>query len=213
MHRKVSKGLSRMDNSERLYKLIRPYVPEEAIGIIIEWITRYGVSLTVTRSRQSVFGDYRWPQNGKGHRISINGDLNQYAFFITFVHEMAHLTTWEKHHNKVSSHGKEWKHEFRVLMNEFSGKKLFPREIHHLFRNHLLNPSYSHCEDPGLMKALRKFDSVRQVFIEEIPENGLFKFKNVIYRRGEKLRKRYKCFDVASNRAYLFNPVAPVEKI
>src|SRR5690242_11741936 len=108
---------------EQLSKTIRPFVPEEATGIVARWIDDYKIALTITPSRKSVFGDYRWPQQGKGHRISINGDLNQYAFLITFVHEMAHLTSWEKYRNTVSSHGKEWKIEFKILMDEFSGKK------------------------------------------------------------------------------------------
>ena len=31
------------------------------------------------------------------HRISVNENLNPYAFLITLLHEVAHMTTWEKH--------------------------------------------------------------------------------------------------------------------
>src|SRR5215470_6835604 len=127
---------------EQLQKIIRPYIPEEATEIVVKWIQDFKVALTITQSRKSVFGDYRWPQDGKGHRISVNGDLNQYAFLITFVHEMAHLTSWEKHRNNVSAHGKEWKHEFRVLMDEFSGKRIFPGDIRTAFKQHLIAPAY-----------------------------------------------------------------------
>ena len=33
----------------------------------------------------------RYPYGKHGYRKPINGDLNQYAFLITFIHEMAHL--------------------------------------------------------------------------------------------------------------------------
>jgi len=202
-----------MATTDQLFRVIQPYIPENATNIVVRWIQDYKVTLTITRSRKSVFGDYRWPQNGKGHRISVNGDLNPYAFLITLVHEMAHLTSWERHRNTVSSHGKEWKHEFKILMDEFSGKRIFPADIHTAFKQHLIAPSYSHCEDPKLMKALRKYDRVAETMIEDLPEGSLFKFRNNIYRKGKQLRKRFMCYEVNSKRILLFNPMAPVKKL
>jgi hypothetical protein len=198
---------------EQLSGIIKPYVPEEATDIVVRWIQDFKVALTITQSRKSVFGDYRWPQNGKGHRISVNGDLNPYAFLITLVHEMAHLTSWEKYRNTVSSHGREWKHEFKILMDEFSGKRIFPGDIRTAFKQHLVAPAYSHCEDPQLMKALRKYDRVAETSLDEIPEGSVFKFGNNIYRKGKKLRKRFMCYEINSKRVLLFNPMAPVKKI
>src|SRR5881394_1168460 len=132
---------------ETLTHQIKTFVPEDSVDLVASWIAEHKVTLTITDSRKSVFGDYRWPQGKSGHRISVNGDLNKYAFLITFVHEMAHLTSWEKFRNTVSSHGKEWKQEFKILMDEFSGRKIFPGDITHAFKKHLVAPSYSHCED------------------------------------------------------------------
>jgi len=40
----------------------------------------------------------------------------------------------------------------------------------------------------------------------------LFKIKDGrIFRKHERLRKRYKCIEVSSKRVYLFSPVAEVE--
>ena len=42
----------------------------------------------------------------------------------------------------------------------------------------------------------------------------MFKLKDGrIFRKEEKLRKRYKCVEVSSRRVYLFSPVAEVEHI
>ncbi len=41
-------------------------------------------------------GDYRNSHAGKGHRISVNGNLNKYSFLITLLHELAHLFTYER---------------------------------------------------------------------------------------------------------------------
>jgi len=213
LHRKSGGSNYKMATTEQLSKTISPFVPEESTPVLVRWIQDYKVTLTITRSRKSVFGDYRWPQEGKGHRISVNGDLNQYAFLITFVHEMAHLTSWEKYRNTVSSHGKEWKYEFKMLMEEFSGKRIFPGDVRTAFKQHLIAPSYSHCEDPQLMKALYKYDRSSGTLLEELPEGSHFKFGKHTYRKGKKLRKRFLCHEINSKRILLFNPTAPVKMI
>jgi SprT protein len=202
-----------MPTAETLTNQIRSFVPEDAVDMVVRWISDHKIVLTITNTRNSVFGDYRWPQNGKGHRISVNGDLNQYAFLITFVHEMAHLTTWEKFRNTVSSHGKEWKQEFKLLMDEFAGKRIFPPDIRTAFKEHLLSPSFSHCVDQKLMRALLKYDSEQPTLLEELPKGSLFQFKKQTYRKGEQLRKRFQCIEVKTKRLYLFNPIAPVKRI
>ena len=43
---------------------------------------------------------------------------------------------------------------------------------------------------------------------------ALFKLKNGrVFRKDEKLRKRYKCTEVKTKRIYLFSPVAEVELV
>ena len=59
----------------------------------------------VKKSRSSKYGDYRPPLKGSNHLITINYDMNKYAFLITLVHEIAHLTNWNKHKDKVKPHG------------------------------------------------------------------------------------------------------------
>ena len=200
-----------MPATETLTNQIRKFIPDDGVDIVVRWIVQYGIELKITNRRKSVFGDYRWPQRGKGHRISVNGDLNRYAFLITFVHEMAHLTTWEKHRNKVASHGEEWKREFKELMNEFAGRRIFPADIRAAFKQHLLSPHYTHCTDPLLMKVLRRYDLQRGTMLEEIQEGSQFEFEGKIFLKGIQLRKRFKCIEVRTKREYLFSPVAEVK--
>jgi hypothetical protein len=43
---------------------------------------------------------------------------------------------------------------------------------------------------------------------------ALFKLKNGrVFRRDEKLRKRYKCTEIKTKRVYLFSPIAEVEMV
>lgn len=197
-------------NPEVLTHQIKPFIPTEAVDIAVKWIVEYKIELTITHSRKSVFGDYHWPRQDKGHRISVNGDLNHYAFLITFVHEMAHLTSWQKFRNAVPSHGREWKTEFRSLMDEFAGRRIFPTDVRLAFKEHLLSPSFSHCVDEKLMKTLRKYDSRHVIFLEDLKEGSLFRYSHNVYQKGEKLRKRYKCIEAKSHRPYFFSAMAEV---
>ena len=89
------------------------------------WLNTYNCQLKIKKPRLTKLGDYRCPQNGKGHIISINNNLNPYAFLITLTHEIAHMMVWEKHQNKVLPHGSEWKEMFQKLMLNFL--PLFPK--------------------------------------------------------------------------------------
>ncbi len=199
---------------EELTITLRSYVPEDSLDIIVRWIIEQKIVLTITRKRNSIFGDYRRPHNGKGHRISVNGDLNRYAFLVTFVHEMAHLTTWEKHQHRVSSHGKEWKDEFKLLMDEFSGRRIFPGDVRAALKIYLMNPAATHCDDPQLVKVLNKYNKKPALHIQDLESNALFVWiDEKIFKKGEKLRKRYKCYEVKSNRIYLFSPMAEVKRL
>ena len=73
---------------------LKPFLPEKTEGYISELILKHEANFTIARKRKTKLGDYRRPFNGQGHRISVNGDLNQYGFLITTVHEFAHLTTF-----------------------------------------------------------------------------------------------------------------------
>jgi SprT protein len=48
--------------------------------------------------------------------------------------------------------------------------------------------------------------------VESIAEGSLFKIKgNRIFKKGEKIRKRYKCVEVKTGKLYLFSAVYEVE--
>ena len=203
-----------MANTETLSRQIKKFIPEDAVAIVVKWIAEHKILLTITEKRNSILGDYRRPEGSKGHRISVNGDLNQYAFLVTFVHEMAHLSTWSKYYDTVSSHGKEWKKEFKLMMDEFSGRRIFPGDVREALKKYLVNPAATHCDDPQLIKILNKYNKNTALHLEDLEEHALFSWNNgMIFKKGEKVRTRYKCYEVKTNRLYLFSPAAEVEKI
>ncbi len=203
-----------MTTPRNLSDQLRPFLPAEAVDIAVQWIVDYRIFLTITRKRSSILGNYQWPRGGKGHRISVNGDLNQYAFLVTFVHEVAHLTTWEKYRHAVSSHGKEWKIEFKSLMDQFTGRRIFPADVHMALKNYFINPSATHCVDPVLIKVLNKYNRQPVFHLEDLEEDGLFlDGGGRLFRKGTKLRKRYLCVEIRTKKKYLFSPVAEVVRV
>jgi hypothetical protein len=102
------------------------------------------------------------------------------------------------------------------MMQPFFEKDVFPPDVKHAIVSYLHNPAASSCSDLTLYRSLRKYDAPKEDIhtVEKLPIHALFKLKDGrIFRREEKLRKRYKCTELATKRVYLFSPVAEVEVI
>jgi SprT protein len=200
-----------MKNNSRI--ILRNYLPEEAITEIIKLIQSYNFSLKITRKRWSKLGDYTHPHGKKGHRITINHDLNKFSFLITLIHEIAHLSVWNKFKNKVQPHGLEWKREFKIHLDPFIALQIFPSDITVALQKYISDPGASSCSDVDLIKLLRNYDTRKCVYLEDLPDQSIFQLQNgKRFLKGEKLRKRYKCIDLKSRSIYLISPVAEVIK-
>ena len=202
-----------MNQLERNQSILHKYIPEKAVETIAEWIYIYDFKLRVKKSRSTKYGDYRPPMKGSNHLITINYDMNKYAFLITLVHEIAHLTNFNKHKNAVKPHGEEWKLHFKLLMNRFLNPEVFPDDVILALRKYMNNPAASSCSDINLLRVLKKYDmSIGLILLEDIPEGKHFTYNETRqFVRGEQVRKRIKCKEVGSNRMYLFNPVTEVK--
>ncbi|WP_205943083.1 SprT-like domain-containing protein [Pedobacter cryotolerans] len=193
-------------------EVLAQYLPEQAAPIIAKWIDYFQCEFKISKNRATKLGDYRHPFKGNGHKISVNNDLNSYAFLVTTVHEFAHLLTWNDHKNKVKPHGAEWKNNFKRMMKPFFELNIFPEDIHHTITNYLNNPAASSCTDLTLARALKKYDAYLATNrIEEIPINAVFTLKDGRkFKKGERIRKRYRCLCLDNGNIYLFNPLAEV---
>lgn len=189
------------------------YMPTTAAPIISQWIIDSNCLFRISKSRASKLGDYRPPHGGQGHRISVNHNLNSYAFLITTVHEFAHLKTWNSYKSKVRPHGKEWKNLFRQLMLPFIQMGIFPADVETALVRYMNNPAASSCTDLNLFRILKKYDIQNDDIwaVEQLPENTIFALKNGrVFQKKEKIRKRYRCIELKTQRIYLFSPIAEV---
>ncbi len=180
--------------------------------VISEWIFQFDFKLRIKKSRSTKYGDYRPPVNGENHLITINYDMNKYAFLITLVHEIAHLSNYNKNKDRVKPHGDEWKLHYKLLMQRFLIPDIFPVDIITALRKYMNNPAASSCSDHNLLRVLKKYD-IRQdtVLLEELSIGTIFRYnKSRDFIKGEQIRKRFKCKELVTNRVYLFNPLVEV---
>lgn len=194
-------------------KQLSKYIPTVAAPIISQWINDTGCRFKVTRSRSTKLGDYTAPYKGNPHQITVNHDLNTYAFLITTIHEFAHLKTYKDFKNQVKPHGIEWKENFKNLMDPFLKINIFPTDIVDAISRYMNNPAASSCTDLNLYRTLKNYDNKAEevLHIEDLDANTIFHLKNGRqFQKGEKLRKSYKCMELPSNRTYLFHPLAEV---
>jgi SprT protein len=193
---------------------LSPFLPEETLDWVADFLTTHKVELAIKRPRSSKLGDYRSPFKNKGHRISINNDLNKFSFLITLTHEFAHLLTWNEYGNKVPPHGTEWKAFFKTLIYPLIEKSIFPEDINAALSQYISNPSASSCTDANLSYSLAKYDENEGRFLSELEYNDVFRLPNgLVLVKGEKLRKYYKCRSYRGIKQYRVNEMARVEKV
>ncbi|MGZ4079781.1 MAG: SprT-like domain-containing protein [Bacteroidia bacterium] len=153
-----------MNQLDRNQSILHKYIPEKAVPVISEWIYKFDFKLRIKKSRSSKYGDYRPPIKGENHLITINYDMNKYAFLITLVHEIAHLSNYNKNKDTVKPHGEEWKLHYKMLMNQFLTPEIFPLDVINALRKYMNNPAASSCSDTNLLRVLKNYDNREKLF-------------------------------------------------
>lgn len=202
-----------MSKKEAPISALQTYLPPNTYEPVLHYLHSYNVHLTVARERKSILGDYRHRHGAQTHRISVNGNLNPYAFLVTLLHELAHLLTFEKWGNRVAAHGREWKTVFGQLLAQFIEHDVFPADIRQVLLQSLQNPAASSCADEALLRILKRYDEKKPgaLFVEDVPAGALFQTHDGrVFQKGERIRKRFRCTELATKRLYLFSPVYEV---
>ena len=204
-----------MSKVEHPLQALKAYLPEGAFEPVLALIHQYKLHLTVTKARKSVLGDYRHPRMGANHKISVNGNLNQYEFLITLLHELGHLLCYEQYKNRVDAHGKEWKYLYGLLLSDFIQRDIFPIDIKKSLKKTILNPAATANGETALLLVLRKYDVVKKegmAFVAHLPDGALFETeKGKRFQKIKKRRIRIECVELATGHIYSFSGLTEVK--
>lgn len=194
-------------------EILAKHLPENALDLFIDYFNEHPINLKITNARSTKLGDFKAPFRGQPARISVNGDLNPYSFLITLIHEVAHWVIWEKHNNfrDIKPHGKEWKAEYKALMQPYLNSSIFPEPLLSVYRKHMLNPKASSSSDIHLMKELKVLDSrASKPILGDLNLGDEFQFRGAYFQILKKNRTRFLCQEIRSKRNFLIHAMAEV---
>jgi len=195
------------------FNLLEDRLPEGSSGLVLDWLENDPVSVLISRPRQTKLGDYRPAIDGRPERVSINGNLHPVEFLITLAHEMAHVENYRQNGRRVKPHGKEWKAVFRnklaqIIKAGFLDERYNSAIYDCFFRKERLATTM--C---SVLKRLidNEKGRVSPLRVEDIPEGSIFltgNGKKLV--KGTKMRTRYKCREINTNRVYTVHPMAEI---
>jgi len=192
-------------------EIFKQYVPNAAVAYCFELWKKHAFYLNIKQKRATKLGDYRYDPRDRSHTITVNADLNQYSFLVTYLHEVAHLTTQLQMGNKAEPHGSEWKSEFRKIALPMVSTEVFPLEIVIALQHYFKNPTASSCSDPALMRALHGFDTDSPAtLLADVSMGKTFELSGRLFIKENIQRTRILCKELSSGRKYLIHKAALV---
>lgn len=190
--------------SDKVFTILQSHVPPSSLEYCFSLWKESPFELKITKSRQTKVGDFTSRRTKLHPRITLNNDLNPFLFLVTYVHEVAHLRVYLQFGNRVDPHGDKWKTTFTDLMVPLLWESVFPEEILHELRRHMINPKASSFADTDLTQAFRKFDkNSSQMVLSELPEGSIFRLQGRYFRKGKLRRTRVLCREMQSKKDYL----------
>ena len=182
------------------------HVPRAAVAYCTTLQKIYGFTMRVSRPRRSKWGDYHYQRiNGRvQHAISVNANLNAYAFLITYLHEVAHLRAFQQQGHTIPPHGAAWKQCFAQLLVPVLSESVFPRDVLIALRSHARNPRASTGADASLTVALQQHNPPSsQVPLRCLCEGKRFTFRQRTFVKQATRRTRALCQEVSNRKKYL----------
>ncbi len=198
--------------------VLKKYFPEAAVQPVERILKENRILLIITRDRITKLGDFKARTKTQLHRISVNGNLNPYAALLVFLHEFAHFTIYELAGRVHPPHGKAWKHRYGELIRQGISMGMFPEALKEPLYAYSFNVRASGLADPHLTKMLRSHDRPERpqdwMFLDELHDQPVFQTKNGrVFKKGEKLRTRYRCTCMHSKRKYLVSGMSLVKPV
>ena len=202
-------------NENNVLEILRSHVPASSIEYCFSLWKSCPFELKLSKSRQTKVGDFTSKRSRKHPRITLNNDLNPYLFLTTYIHEVAHLKIFLRYADRVDPHGEEWKQTFTDLLIPMLWENVFPEELLHELRRHMINPKASSFADTKLTEAFRLYDPDRNhaAILSHLPEGSTFQLQGKYFKKGKLRRTRVLCKELKSKRDYLVPADALVKDV
>lgn len=201
--------------------LLSNYVPAASAFYCQQLWQQYQFNFLITKPRRTRLGDFRvLPHNRT--QITVNANLNPYAFLITYIHEVAHAAVYSQYkslrRSRIRPHGPAWQTAFQQLMQPVLTEAVFPKSVLQPLRQYLIKPAATTYANPALVMALRQVEgpqmtslAANQIMLRDVLEGKTFQFAKKTFVRGTLRRTRVVCKEVSSGRSYAILAHALVE--
>lgn len=190
------------------------FVPEASVSYCVKLYERLGFEFKVKKARQTKLGDYRFNPKSNKHTITVNNDLNPYAFLVTYLHEVGHLIAFKQYGRRIQPHGREWKQVFKEIAEPMLLPEVFHESVLAALKRYFKNPKASSCSDPVLYQILKQFDEPSDsILLKEVVIGAAFVFNKKSFVKLENKRTRSVCQEIKTKRKYLISGLAEVQVI
>jgi SprT protein len=204
----VATNVGHVQLSVKLKRLIRSkfnldFLPKDFQNLILSKIKLEKVHFRISSPRKSKLGDYKHNFRTGSNSISVNLDLSEIQFMITFLHELAHKKCYDFYKGKVNAHGLEWKALFVELLVEAKDILVLGAEAEAELNKVILKPkATSNPIDDGGLK------------VKEIKVNDCFELGNGRrFKLIKKRRTRFLCSDLSTGKLYAVSGEATVNQL
>lgn len=195
-------------------QVFQKFVPQTSVSYCNKLYQKLAFEFKIKKARQTKLGDYRFDPRSNKHTITINNDLNPYAFLVTYLHEVAHLVAFRQFNRGIQPHGKEWKNVFKEIAEPMLTEEVFPKTVLSALKRYFKNPKASSCSDPILYQILKQFDTPSdKVLLKDLSIGSAFIFNKSRFIKLEKKRTRSVCKEIESGRKYMISDLAEVIEI
>lgn len=202
-------------NVKGVEEVLIKYLPQGSVKAVVALMREHPCRFVISKPRKSKLGDFKKIKN-ETPTITVNGDLNRYAFLITTIHEFAHLKAFEQFGNRIKAHGSEWQGIYSEVMLQFIDLKIFPADIEKALVNSLVNVKASSCTDLKLYRVLSTYDIKKDnegATLESLELYSHFILNGKQFEKGKLRRSRYECIEKSTQKVYLVHALARVQKL
>jgi hypothetical protein len=182
------------------------FLPFDFQKYILGKIKSEGIHFRISRPRKSKIGDYKYNYLKKSHSISVNINLSEIQFLVTFIHELAHKKCFDLFVGKVFSHGEEWKNIFVELLIEARNELILSPEWDDVLMSNVKRPKAT----------FTRYDEINEncVLVLNLAVESKFELRNGRrFQLVKKIRTRYLCTDLNNGQLYSVSGRTPIERL